>query len=348
MAPSDEITGHQHPLKTLTRALWHVIIAMTGAYGTSLTLFFLLRGGIGEQLNFVALLNNLVHLMLLPALVLLPLVLIFRRWILVITLVVPFIIVTLDTLPLITNQSAIAATDATEIRLLSYNLLARSGNFEETISLIREADADIIALQEVGFPVVEAIQRELDDLYPQMALHPQTIATTGQGILSRYPIIENEYWRNDLPVQLGHQRVQIDINGTAIVIYNVHLVHPGMTGLDVSIRSNDLNMLLARALLDEATYPTLLMGDFNMTDKTEDYAHISATFTDTHKTVGRGLGYTFPDTRYSNLFSLSPLLARLDYVFYDTDWQGLSTRVWEYSGGSDHRPLFVELALTSQ
>ena len=126
------------PLTMWWRVFLNVVFSLTGAYGLSVTLFYLLRALVGESLNVVALLNNLVHLLLLPALGLLPLALVFRRWWVGAALVVPFVIAIGNNAPLFVGAAPQPPADATELTVMTYNLLARADNFEASIAIIRE------------------------------------------------------------------------------------------------------------------------------------------------------------------------------------------------------------------
>lgn len=341
----DETTKQPHPLMVFLRAVWHVVIATAGAYGLSLTGFFLLRWLFGESLELVAVINNLVHLMMLPSLVVMILALGVRRWTLLVVLALPFVLTVRDVVSPLFNQPRTAPDDAIVLNVLTYNLYARDFGFDATVHVIREADADVVLMQEVGLTAGEALT-ELADVYPYMALHPNVIGTQGAGILSRYPIVEDEYSQYDLPVVLGNQRAELDINGTVVVVYNVHPPHPFISGIDVAFRSDDLMMTLARAQVDmDAGRAVLMAGDFNMTPKTQDYQTLAAVMTDSYGDVGRGLGYTFPNFLSGGLWDFVPPLSRLDYVFHNDHWLTLDARVWPTSGNSDHRPLWVELAL---
>ncbi len=64
------------------------------------------------------------------------------------------------------------------------------------------------------------------------------------------------------------------------------------------------------------------------------------------------MGFTFPEadpvtptTQEIRRIVQVPLLLRLDYVFHNDAFQPLEARVWPESGGSDHHPLYVRLAL---
>ena len=83
-----------------------------------------------------------------------------------------------------------------------------------------------------------------------------------------------------------------------------------------------------------------------MTDMTEDYSRVARSYADTYREVGWGLGLTFPakDIHFF-VFDVPIRIARLDYVFHSEQFRAISARVWPTSGGSDHRPLYAELAL---
>ena len=333
------------PLLLMWRALVNVVFITSGAYAISVSGFYAMRWTVGEAMNCVSLFNNVLHLLLLPAVILLPLALIFRRWLVSGLLVLPFTMALVTYAPLFIGAAPATLPGSTPVRVLSYNLLSRAGGFDDTLTIIREADADIELLQELSFPAADAVQFELSEAYPYMALHPMIIATQGQGIISRYPLRDVEYFQAEQTARLGHQRGVVAINGKDVVVYNVHTVHPGMTNYDTTRRTHDLLTVLDRAEADAGRYPVLLGGDFNLTPLTEDYVRVTASYTDAFQQVGTGLGYTFPDASHNHRIIHLPPLARIDYVFHDASWQATEARVWERSGGSDHRPLYVELAL---
>lgn len=318
------------------RALLQVFVALSGAYGLSLTGFLTLRAATGEAISFVALMSHVFHLMMMLSLALLPIMVLLRRWIPTVTLIMPVLFFSVTYGPMLMPKE----TQTGNLTVMTYNL--GHANLNSALSLIRDANADIVLVQELG----TAAAAELSEAgYPHLALHPQPIAPQGQGVLSRYPITEDAFWTYD-GVSLGQQRVELALDDTSrIVVYNVHLVHPGMTGLQVDPRGEQLTDLLNRA--GRESVPVLLAGDFNLTDQTTDYERIRERYEDAFLQAGAGLGYTFPDQfSASPPFSWVPPLARIDFVFYDNNWSATQADVWPSSGGSDHRPLWVDLALT--
>ena len=55
----------------------------------------------------------------------------------------------------------------------------------------------------------------------------------------------------------------------------------------------------------------------------------------------------FPNFTYAFNIRYLPPIARIDYIFHDSQFQPLTIRVGTDSAGSDHYPIFAELALTS-
>lgn len=332
------------PLRIFGRIALNLLIALIGAYGLSVSGFLVLRALIGERWPVIGLYNSFLHLLIAPALVALLISLLLRKWWLAALVIAPALLFTGQYAPLFLPHSSAAPPEAIAFTVLSYNV--NTGNIDSTAALeiIRSAEADIVALQELNPFMAEAFAVELVGLYTYQALHPAE-DFSGQGILSRYPITADDYWA----VDLGHQRSLIEIAGQTIVVYNTHPTHPlrGLLRFDGEPRGAAIRDVLARATGE--TLPVLLIGDFNMSDLSEDYARVTARYRDVYREVGWGMGFTFPSP--GSVFGwgfLPALLARIDYVFVDSAFTPLDARVLDSDGGSDHRPLSARLALTAR
>jgi vancomycin resistance protein VanJ len=84
--------------------------------------------------------------------------------------------------------------------------------------------------------------------------------------------------------------------------------------------------------------PVILAGDFNTPPAGSIYRALTRNHGDAFAARGFGWGYTYPSRR--------PLL-RIDYVFHSRDWNAVQCEVGS-GAGSDHRPVFAELALRSR
>jgi vancomycin resistance protein VanJ len=334
-------TPRAHPsrLTFVRRILLNLFIAITGAYGLSVTGFLLLRALVGERWGVVGFVNSYLHLLILPAVILMPICLLLRRRLLIVELAAPFLLFAVTYGASFMPRAVAAVPDAPQLHLLSYNINGANREIDAVISIITEASADIVLIQELSPLMAKAFDTQLADQYPYRAFHPQE-GFSGQGVLSKFPITDDEYWQ----INLGHQRVEIDWNGTPFTLYNVHPLHP-LTGLGYNgtLRAMEITDVLNRAGQEQRAL--LVVGDFNMTELSEDYARVSALYGDAYKQVGWGMGFTFPD--FANAFGVQhiPPLARIDYIFHNHSFTPLEARVWPTSGGSDHFPLYAALTL---
>lgn len=342
----------------LARILRTTLFVLIASYGLSVSFMLLLRFVIGESWNIIALYNTLAHLLWMPALALLPLALLWRRWRLAALLLPPAaaFIFTYGALFRPHDSGVAMAQDSSGFTVLTYNMGGQTRPRSPVVDLILEADADIVAMQELSVHMASHFYRTMSEHYPYMALHPVADnLSAGNGVLSRFPIVSDDYWQYDwLWDPQGHQRVVLDIGGMELVLYNLHLKRPSVTRsfFNATDRGLELDDLLQR--LDAEEGLVVLAGDFNMPDLSDDYARVTARYTDAFRAVGRGMGFTFPDLSQGGwlpyrlaripFFTIPPVL-RIDYVFYN-DWlRATEAQVWDHSGGSDHRPLFVSLSI---
>jgi vancomycin resistance protein VanJ len=247
-------------------------------------------------------------------------------------------------LVLLVGGTAHARQDAPqELRLLTYNLHAEEEILDPMVKVIQDADADIVALQEVSPEAAERFAADLGERYPYRAENLEHGRYNGQLILSAYPILDQTTW--DFPRRL--LRAELDVDGTTVVVYNVH---PSTPAQDMDARSADIAFAVEQATNETA--PTLLMGDFNLEEWSDDYDVITAEFTDAWAEVGEGDGLTYPDYSQpqaqvnARLPTSFKILIRLDYIFHSAAFEAVEAQVWPESGGSDHRPVYAVLTFS--
>jgi endonuclease/exonuclease/phosphatase (EEP) superfamily protein YafD len=342
------------PLQTTTmrKSRASLLTILTAVYVACTFAALFLHWFVGERFTVISLMNDNLQLLLMPSLVLLPLSLVRRKGWLSRLLVLPCATFLVFYAPLFWPQNILVPPDTRQISLLTYNMQAEEDLLEPMVEVIRNSDADIIALQEMSGKMAALLDEALADLYPYRALHPMTSPYHGRGILSRYPLLDDRAWPEEYPIPVRLQRVEVDVEGTTITLYNMHAPPsvPVFEGpYDVGPRKQQIADLVDMAAQESGA--VLLVGDFNSTDLDENYARITAHFADTFREVGWGLGFTNPDWQHDNPRrgpSFMPMYQRIDYVFHNDFFTPIEARVWPSSGGSDHRPLFATLALTSQ
>lgn len=318
--------------KILSTLFWFLV----QLYGIGVFAYTLLHLTIDENFIVIAWLNNGAYLLWAGAILLIVPCILFRRWLVMAWMLVPALIFSANYLPMYFERSSTLPPTFQELKVLTYNINLAPPDLQGITNDIREIDADIVAIQELTPESANIFESQLAVQYPYRALHPVR-GFHGQGILSKYPITEDDFWK----IYLGHQRVQIDVYGQAIAVYNVHPVHHIVPsrGFDVSYRTEEVNVFLQKA--NQENIPVLIVGDMNMTDQSRDYQNITHTYQDAYKQVGYGMGTTFP------AHLPIPSLLRIDYVFHSDAFTPLIAEVLRSSGGSDHRPLVVTFALAS-
>jgi endonuclease/exonuclease/phosphatase family metal-dependent hydrolase len=234
-----------------------------------------------------------------------------------------------------------------KLRAASYNIhsgVGPDGRFDlaRTLRVLKELEADIYALQEVG----DFRGQSWGDAHPeelaqrlglQMAFGPNVVRSGkryGNAILSRLSIAESRNY--DLSVgkrePRGALRSDLDLGqGRQLHVFSLHL------GLSLGERRAQEALLLSADILRDAarSNPLLVCGDFNywwqggipslVRHAMEDAAHVLGTFAPTY---------------HSRL----PLL-RLDRILIDAGVRPISLRAHRSAASmaaSDHLPLVLE------
>jgi endonuclease/exonuclease/phosphatase (EEP) superfamily protein YafD len=328
----------------LNRLKWN-IRAAGWLYGGLSLLYIVGRYTVGEQWTLVEVANSLTPAILLPVCVLLPLILLQRRWRLAAVLLPALVLLVVHYAPFFLPDEKSVPDEAMRLRILTFNIGSKVDDYPCMIGLIRSVDADIVAVQELLSAPAAELSAGLADIYPYQALNPVDIFAGGVGIFSRYPVVDDKYLSD---MSLGGQRTRLALSDNrAITLLNVHPVSPRiLASYNSSRRSQEIDFLLDVAA--QENNPVLLSGDFNLTDLTDDYGKISPFYGDAFKDAGTGFGTTFPNLgKFARPLQLVPSLIRIDYVFFSAEWVALDAYVLPDSAGSDHYPLFAELALTT-
>lgn len=178
----------------------------------------------------------------------------------------------------------------TRLRVLTYNVLADPVAIDRRIprllEIFREADADLIALQEVAPWFVEILEREgwLAD-YHAATIDGRLALPNGQMILSRFPITRSRA-RN----LIGRQGRTVLISEVALAADETFVLattHMESFLEDGPIRAEQLDAIFAE-LAGEAA-PTLFAGDLNFGDGEQpDTAHLDPSFIDLWTRLHRG------------------------------------------------------------
>lgn len=230
------------------------------------------------------------------------------------------------------TQPAPAA--AVPFSLVTANVLYENPSISLLAADLVSLDADAVFLQEITPAVLKKLQASAlwtEYKYRQLSPHE---GFDGAAIFSRYPIVSGK----EIPVA-GYPMLEADIRTPAGVVrvINVHAVAP----LSTAGASTWRRQFAALAGIAKATStPLVLAGDFNATlDHAPLERLVASGLRDAFVEAGVGTGATWP--RWPGPI---PPVMRLDHVLVSESVSVVSI-VEQTSIGSDHRRLFVRLAL---
>ena len=229
-----------------------------------------------------------------------------------------------------------------ELRFATYNIhkaigLDRRRDPDRIISVLREIDADIIALQEVDRRLgqrVSALPRVLLDDTPwrvaSVAVRPRSIGWHGNALLVRRGITINRANPVDLPTLEPRGAISADLHfeGCDFRVLGVHLDLSGMR------RRAQVKAILADCAEQSRPMPTVVMGDFNQWSQQRGAMR---SFGSAWRALSAGRSY--PSRRP---------IAQLDRIVISDGWE-CSTSSVHHSAlatrASDHLPLVAKLTL---
>jgi endonuclease/exonuclease/phosphatase family metal-dependent hydrolase len=248
------------------------------------------------------------------------------------------------------------STDEVTLRVVSYNIAAaRDGSLEELATVLREINADVVALQEVANNWAEDTGFEhhasvLGDLLEMEAFYAPIYTIPdddglprqfGLAILTSMPVVDtvnhmitrhSTQAENAAPEPMpGFPEMVVDAGGTHIRVFNTHLDFRR----DPAVRQTQIGEMIE--IMGDVSGPTLLIGDLNARPGAQELEPLFALMRDAWDS-GVGDGFTHP--------AESPR-QRIDYILY-----GGPCRVTEafvvQTTASDHVPVVADIACRTE
>ncbi len=229
-----------------------------------------------------------------------------------------------------------------ELTFASYNIhkavgIDRRRDPDRILSILREIDADVIALQEADrrFGRRESVlpRRALDDSPWQavpLAVRPESLGWHGNALLVRRGLRIEATSIVPLPVlePRGAVRADISVEGHRVRVVGMHLDLSGIR------RRHQIRAVLDHVRECDGDVPTVLMGDFN------EWARHGGCFRE-FAAGWRVLscGASFPSRRP---------VAALDRLVLSPEWEVAESRVHHSAlaaTGSDHLPVVGRVRL---
>jgi endonuclease/exonuclease/phosphatase family metal-dependent hydrolase len=229
-----------------------------------------------------------------------------------------------------------------QITFASYNIHKGVGidgrrDADRIVTVLREIDADVIALQECDYRFGEREsvlpKAMLDDTRwraAPVAKRPRSLGWHGNAILVRRDIEIAVAQPLDLPTlePRGAVRADLIVQGRHLRVFGTHL---DLSGL---LRRDQIRAILRHSESCEADCPTVMMGDFNQWGRANG---ILREFAGSWKPVA--LGNSFPSRRP---------IAPLDRIVHSPGWTCRTAGVHHSAlaaVASDHLPVRATLEL---
>jgi endonuclease/exonuclease/phosphatase family metal-dependent hydrolase len=241
--------------------------------------------------------------------------------------------------------------DRRAVRVMTWNIAAGHGDLARIATVIREANPDIAALQEVDVhwdarsQFVDQAARlgellgmhvRFGPIYQLAGGSAAPLREFGTAILSRYPVIE--FRNHPLPrlstqtaatepeLMPGFPEALIEINGLRLRVLDTHLDYRA----DPRVRALQVAATIAR--LDALTGPMVLMGDLNAPPEAIELRPLFERLRDAWP-GGGDPGFTYP---------ASAPVRRIDYILTSTGIRAMNVRVLSVEA-SDHRAVVADL-----
>lgn len=225
--------------------------------------------------------------------------------------------------------------------VLSYNVGNGLAPGDRLVQYLYYAGADIIGLQELAVDQATAIEAQLSAVYPYQVLYPAGFA--GKGLLSRFPIVSSE--RHTFADQRPDLSAVLQIGGQLVQVVVAHPRPPKVRMSGATFDPVTLRQIQEVAKLATCGGPSLVLGDFNMTDRQPEHRIMTAAgLIDAFHEVGASV-HSFPKrvgnphrfgARTQNI-TLPPVI-RIDYIWYTRDFIARSAGLGR-DAGSDHLPV---------
>lgn len=223
------------------------------------------------------------------------------------------------------------------IRVMQSNIMVGSADPAELVRSVRERDVDVLTIQELTEPSVEALRAAgLEEVLPHTFLAPHVTGGGGAGIYSRLPLSNG---RKVDGMALTNLVAEVDAGLTEpVVVFDVHPVPAYIAPATDWIEDFDR----LRDAMDEAAVHenVIVSGDFNATyahRKFRDLRH--GGYVDAADQLGAGILPTYPtDKSY-------PAVVGIDHILTKGAQATSLERIDVV--GSDHHGLVADVQLSA-
>ncbi len=314
-------------------------------YTAFISSWFVLWLFAGDKFWWMMALNRVGPYLFLPILIIIPITWVVKKPKLGLLLLPTLLIFSVLYWPYITPQF-VSSPQSADLRVMTFNVLHSNKNFAGTANIILNQSPDLVALQEVQPEMMTFLQASLESSYPYSFMGIENDWGT-TAIFSRYPIIEKASldFINDRPVTIVTVQVESEVITFAAVHLRPYVLDftpiPDMPGV-IKQRTQEQNRQTELLLETLETYGDLaiIACDCNSMELSSSYRILKKSM----KSASREIGWQIGNQAIGTSPDLN--LRHIDFVFYQGNIEPTTTFLVDDMGGSDHKPLVVDFALS--
>jgi endonuclease/exonuclease/phosphatase (EEP) superfamily protein YafD len=221
--------------------------------------------------------------------------------------------------------------DGAPLRVMTYNVLYSNTDYDAVARVIRTAQPDLVALQEVQPEMFRALVERLQVDYPYHLLADRNAYGT-TAAFSRYPL------RAGYSLDLRYDRpatvLKVDVDGRPVTFISAHL----LAYYSALHQARQAQIIIDEALAQDET--VVLGCDCNSRETAGSYRMLAQVMTNSARAVG-----WVPSEPSIAGAQRDVSLWHIDYVFYRGDLKAVEVDTIMDSGGSDHKPVVAILSL---
>ncbi len=222
----------------------------------------------------------------------------------------------------------------TQIRIMSFNVLATNEQFSPAIFEIRKHDPDVVAVLEYANQWHDACEF-ITEQFPYSVRIPRWHGY-GIAVFSKLPFKQSQSVQlTKTIIDVPAIEATVTVDGKDIRIFAVHTVSP-INQFRWDIRNEQLEEIAT--WINESHDSTVVVGDFNMAPWSWWNQNFLANTGLRESRPGFGPQATWPSL-------LGPLAVPIDYAFVSHDIH-VHNRFIGANVGSDHRPVIVDLSVS--
>ena len=229
--------------------------------------------------------------------------------------------------------------DVRPLKVCVVNVLTQNLQHDKVLTVLKNADADVIAVLELGTDLESRLNEELDDRYQHRITEPSDDGNFGIGLWSKLPLQDEKIFHLTVPL-VPSISAQVIWEGQPVRLFATHPIPP-VNSRYFQARNRHLKLLAQRIRVqDQGSLEAsmIIVGDLNLTPWSPWYGKFLA---------DAGLKDCIAGDRMASLtptwyrWRLFPFGLVLDHGFCAGGLSCMSRKVLQ-DIGSDHRPVLLE------